>query len=80
MIRSIVRAQASPTVGDVDGNLAIVGRIRDQAAMQSADLEVFPELEDTLPPCEELDAILTRLVEENGGSTNSSRADLIAPL
>jgi hypothetical protein len=48
--------------------------------MQSADLQVFPELEDTLPPYEELDAILTRLVEENGVSTNSSRADLIAPL
>jgi NAD+ synthase len=44
MTLSIALAQANPTVGDVSGNLALVRRMRDQAAASGADLVVFPEL------------------------------------
>jgi NAD+ synthase len=44
MTLSIAIAQANPTVGDVSGNLAIIRRMRDDAAAQGADLVVFPEL------------------------------------
>lgn len=40
----IALAQANPTVGDVSGNLARARRMRAEAAGQSADLIVFPEL------------------------------------
>src|SRR5687768_12659374 len=41
---SIALAQLNPTVGDVAGNLALVRRIRDEAARAGADLVVFSEL------------------------------------
>ncbi len=37
-------AQLNPTVGDLDGNAALIRRARDEAARQGADLVVFPEL------------------------------------
>jgi NAD+ synthase len=44
MMLTIAFAQANPTVGDVGGNVALVRRMRDEAAAQGADLVVFPEL------------------------------------
>src|SRR3954464_14622617 len=41
---SIALAQVNPTVGNITSNLALVRRIRDQAAALGADLVVFPEL------------------------------------
>ena len=41
---SIALAQANPTVGDIAGNLAIVRRMRNDAAARGADLVVFSEL------------------------------------
>ncbi len=41
---NIALAQVNPTVGDVAGNLALVRRVRDEAAAAGADLVVFPEL------------------------------------
>jgi NAD+ synthase len=41
---SIALAQLNPTVGDVDGNLALVRRARKDAAALGADLVVFSEL------------------------------------
>jgi NAD+ synthase len=41
---SIALAQVNPTVGDVRGNLALVRRMRQDAAGLGADLVVFPEL------------------------------------
>jgi NAD+ synthase len=41
---SIALAQVNPTVGDVQGNLARVRRVRQDAAALGADLVVFPEL------------------------------------
>ena len=41
---SIALAQANPTVGDVQGNLALVRRARQDAAALGADLVVFSEL------------------------------------
>jgi NAD+ synthase len=41
---SIALAQLNPTVGDVAGNLALVRRVRDEAARAGADLVVFSEL------------------------------------
>ncbi len=41
---SIALAQVNPTVGDVAGNLALVRRLRDEAAARSADVVAFPEL------------------------------------
>ena len=41
---SIAFAQGNPTVGDVSGNVALVRRMRDEAAAQGADLVVFSEL------------------------------------
>jgi NAD+ synthase len=41
---SIAFAQVNPTVGDITSNLALVRRIRDEAAAASADIVVFPEL------------------------------------
>jgi len=40
----IALAQANPTVGDVQGNLALARQIRAEAAGMGADLVVFPEL------------------------------------
>ena len=40
----IALAQVNPTVGNVPANLALVRRMRDQAAAAGADLVVFPEL------------------------------------
>ena len=41
---SIALAQVNPTVGDVQGNLALVRRSCRHAARLGADLVVFPEL------------------------------------
>ena len=41
---SIALAQLNPTVGDVEGNLALVRRVRKDAAALGADLVVFSEL------------------------------------
>ena len=41
---TIAIAQVNPVVGDVNGNLSIVRRARDEAASLGADLVVFPEL------------------------------------
>ena len=41
---TVAIAQVNPLVGDVNGNLSIVRRARDQAASLGADLVVFPEL------------------------------------
>jgi NAD+ synthase len=41
---TIALAQVNPTVGDVQGNAALVRRMRDAAAGQGVDLIVFPEL------------------------------------
>lgn len=41
---SIALAQVNPTVGDVQGNLALVRRMRQDAVALGADLVVFPEL------------------------------------
>lgn len=40
----IALAQANPTVGDVQGNLALAREIRSEAAGMGADLVLFPEL------------------------------------
>ncbi|MFL5335800.1 MAG: NAD+ synthase [Geminicoccaceae bacterium] len=40
----IAMAQANPTVGDVEGNLALARRLRSEAAKAGADLVVYPEL------------------------------------
>ena len=44
MSLTIAIAQVNPIVGDVNGNLALVRRARDEAARLGADLVVFPEL------------------------------------
>ena len=41
---TIAMAQANPTVGDVEGNLALARRLRAQAAAAGADLVLLPEL------------------------------------
>ena len=50
----IALAQANPTVGNIDGNLAKVREMRARAAAQGADLIVFPELFVTGYPPEDL--------------------------
>src|SRR5687768_3853543 len=44
MSLTVTCAQVNPSVGDVRGNLALVRRARDEAAVHQADLVVFPEL------------------------------------
>ncbi|MFO1037945.1 MAG: NAD+ synthase [Geminicoccaceae bacterium] len=41
---TIALAQCNPTVGDIDGNTALVRSMRAEAAAAGADLVVFPEL------------------------------------
>ncbi|MFO1069950.1 MAG: NAD+ synthase [Geminicoccaceae bacterium] len=41
---AIAMAQGNPVVGDIDGNLALIRRLRAEAAAQGADLVVFSEL------------------------------------
>ena len=41
---SIALAQVNPTVGDLDGNAALIRRMRAEAADQGADLLVATEL------------------------------------
>ena len=43
----IALAQANPKVGDLAGNAALIRRLRDTAAEQSADVVVCPELSIT---------------------------------
>ncbi len=50
----IALAQANPTVGDIDGNIAKLRELRARAAAQGADLIVFPELFITGYPPEDL--------------------------
>ncbi|MBI1385219.1 MAG: NAD+ synthase [Rhizobiales bacterium] len=51
---SIALAQLDPTLGDIDGNLALARRARAQAAAGGADLLVLPELFLTGYPPEDL--------------------------
>ena len=44
MTLAVAFAQVNPTVGDVQGNTALVRRVRDEARTRGADLVVFPEL------------------------------------
>ena len=50
----IALAQANPTVGDIDGNIAKLREMRARAAALGADLVVFPELFVTGYPPEDL--------------------------
>jgi len=50
----IALAQANPTVGDIDGNVAKLREMRARAAALGADLVVFPELFVTGYPPEDL--------------------------
>jgi NAD+ synthase len=50
----IALAQANPTVGDIDGNVAKLRQMRARAAADGADLIVFPELFITGYPPEDL--------------------------
>jgi NAD+ synthase len=72
----IAIAQSNPTVGDIEGNLALIREARAQAATSNADLVLFPELVICGYPPEDLvlkpalqarcqDAV-TRLATETG--------------
>jgi len=50
----IALAQVNPIVGDIDGNIAKLRALRDEAATHGADLVVFPELFVTGYPPEDL--------------------------
>lgn len=50
----IALAQINPTLGDIAGNLALLRRVRAEAAEQRADLVVTPELGITAYPPEDL--------------------------
>jgi len=54
MALSIGIAQINPTVGDVDGNLALIRQARDQAVSLGADLVIFSELAIVGYPPEDL--------------------------
>ena len=41
---ALALAQMNPTVGDIEGNLELIRRVRVKAASRGADLVVFPEL------------------------------------
>ncbi|MDP1661334.1 MAG: NAD+ synthase [Phycisphaerales bacterium] len=47
-------AQINPTIGDIDGNAALIARFTRQAREQAADLVVFPELALTGYPPKDL--------------------------
>jgi NAD+ synthase len=66
-------AQVNPTVGDVPGNLALIRRVRDAAA-QSADLIVFPELVLVGYPPEDL-VLRPALVEAAAAALRDLQAD-----
>ncbi|TAK98302.1 MAG: NAD+ synthase [Rhodospirillaceae bacterium] len=51
---TIALAQIDPTVGDVDGNVALIEAARAEAAARGADLVVFPELVVSGYPPEDL--------------------------
>jgi NAD+ synthase len=51
---TIALGQINPTVGDIAGNLALIRRLRDEAAAAGADLVVYPELSLTGYPPEDL--------------------------
>ncbi len=51
---TIALAQVNPTVGDLDGNLALLRRVRAEAARAGAELVVFPELATVGYPPEDL--------------------------
>ena len=51
---TIALAQCNPTVGDLDGNLALIETLWRQAAAEGADLVVLPELVLTGYPLEDL--------------------------
>ena len=67
MTLTIALAQANPKVGDVRGNVALVRRMRDEAAAQGADLIIFPELVLVGYPPEDL-VLRPALVEAAAGA------------
>jgi len=80
---SIALAQCNPTVGDLDGNVALIRRLHQAAEEQGADLVVFPELVLTGYPLEDLvlkPALLERslaLLEELARDTAGGRPALL---
>jgi NAD+ synthase len=71
---SIALAQTNPTVGDVEGNLALVRRARDRAAALGADLVVFSELVLVGYPPEDL-VLRPALVEAAAYALGELQAD-----
>jgi len=72
----IALAQVNPTVGHVPGNLALVRRLRAEAATAGADLVVFPELVLAGYPPEDL-VLRPAFVELCAGALESLRADSV---
>jgi NAD+ synthase len=80
---TIALAQCNPTVGDLDGNLALIRDLHGQAAEAGADLVVFPELALTGYPLEDLvlkPALLERsaaLLEQLAADTAGGRPAIL---
>lgn len=79
----IAVAQINPTVGDVEGNLALARKARDTARLEGADLLVFSELSISGYPPEDLvlkpafQAACRRAVEELAAETVGGPALLV---
>jgi NAD+ synthase len=67
----------NPTVGQIQGNLALVRRTRDEAAARGADLVVFPELVITGYPPEDL-VLRPAFVDAAAAALEALRADSAA--
>ena len=50
----VALAQINPTVGDLEGNAALISKYTDQAKKAAADVIVFPEMVLTGYPVEDL--------------------------
>jgi NAD+ synthase len=80
---TIALAQCNPTVGDLDGNFALIRGLHGQAAEAGADLVVFPELALTGYPLEDLvlkPALLERsaaLLEQLAADTAGGRPAIL---
>jgi NAD+ synthase len=67
-------AQCNPTVGDLDGNLALIRRLHAEAAAACADIVVFPELALTGYPLEDL-VLKPALLERSAALVEALAAD-----
>ena len=73
----IAMAQINPTVGDIEGNVALIVAAHEEAARMGAHLVVLPEMAVTGYPLEDL--VLKRALARQAATALQRLAETTAP-